>query len=108
MQVATLKKALENQPQFSKPFKKSQKNIPNGYIIYQLTKFGGLTGPNLENLVQRPILSKKSTFFEKKGTKNFTTPYSTPFVSVLYQNKALHNFQKRGQHLIGTCIKGLH
>ena len=33
----------------------------------------------------------------KKGTKNLTTPYSIPFLNVLYQNKALHNFYKKGQ-----------
>ena len=33
----------------------------------------------------------------KKGTKTFNTPYSNPFLSVLYQNKALHNIHKRGQ-----------
>ena len=43
----------------------------------------------------------------KKSTKNFTTSYSTPFVGVLYQNKSLHNFQKRGQRPIAKCIKVL-
>ena len=35
----------------------------------------------------------------KKGTKNFTTPYSIP--------KVLHNFHKKGQHLVAGCMKGL-
>ena len=50
-------------------------------------------------LVQRLIYSKKGTLKKKKkkkSTKNFITPYLLPFLSVLYQNKALHNFQKRG------------
>ena len=37
---------------------------------------------------QHLILAKKGTFLEKKGTKNFTSPYSIPFLSVLHQNKA--------------------
>ena len=32
----------------------------------------------------------------QKGTKNFTTSYAIPFVSVLHQNKTLHNFCKGG------------
>ena len=61
-------------------------------------------------LGQRPLLAKKDTFFEKKkknGTENLTTPYSIPFLNVLHQNKASHNFHKRGLHLIAGCIKGL-
>ena len=27
-------------------------------------------------------------------------PYSTPFLSVLHQNKAIHNFRKKGQRSI--------
>ena len=43
------------------------------------------------NLGQRSILARKDP-------KNFTpAPYSIPFLSVLHQNKALHNFRKRGQ-----------
>ena len=44
-------------------------------------------------------------FFEKKGTKNLTTPYSIPFLSVLHQNQVLHNFHKRGQRPIFGRIK---
>ena len=37
----------------------------------------------------------------KKGTKNLPPPcYSIPFLSVLHQNKSLHNFCKRGQRSI--------
>ena len=43
----------------------------------------------------------------KKSTKHFTTPYSIHFVNVLHQNKALHNFHRKGQHSIAECIKGL-
>ena len=39
--------------------------------------------------------------------KNFTSLYSFLFLSVLYQNKALHNFHKKGQHLTARHIKGL-
>ena len=53
------------------------------------------------------ILSKKALFFEKKSTQKFITPSFLPFLSVLYQSKALRNFQKSGQHLIAGGIKGL-
>ena len=54
------------------------------------------------------ILSKKALFFEKKkSTQKFITPSFLPFLSVLYQSKALRNFQKSGQHLIVGGIKGL-
>ena len=52
-------------------------------------------------------IGQKGQFFGKKATKNFTTSYSIPFLGVLQQNKALHNFHKTGQHLIVRCIKGL-
>ena len=48
-------------------------------------------------LGQCPILAKKGTFFKKKGTEAFTTPYSIPFLSVLHQNKGLHNFHKKSR-----------
>ena len=57
-------------------------------------------------LEQRPILAKKDTFF-KKGTKTYTTPYSIHFLSVLHQNKGLHNFHKMGQHPIVGHMEGL-
>ena len=45
-------------------------------------------------------------FLKKKGTKNLTTPYSVPFLSVLHQNKTLHSFHKRGDRPTGVaaCI----
>ena len=52
-------------------------------------------------------ISQKGHFFKKKVTKNFPTPYSIPFLSVMHQNKALHNFHKRRQHPNATYIKGL-
>ena len=43
---------------------------------------------------------KKSTFL-KKGPQNFPPPlYSIPFLRILHQNKALHNFRKRVQRSI--------
>ena len=49
-------------------------------------------------LGRRPISAKKDTFLNKKGTKNITTSYLIPFLSVLHQNKALYNFHKKRQH----------
>ena len=46
---------------------------------------------------------EKGTFFEKNVLKILHTPppsppfYSIPFPSFLHQNKALHNFRKRGK-----------
>ena len=48
-----------------------------------------LSGPNIKN---QGSFRKRV----KKGNKNFTTPYLSPFLSVLHQNKALHNFHKGG------------
>ena len=66
---------------------------------------------DLENLGSFQYLPKLPffcyCFFWKKGTRNFTTPYSIPFLSVLHQNKALHNFHKRGQRPTVGRIKGL-
>ena len=53
-------------------------------------------------------IGQKGYFFKKnKGTRNVTTPYSIPFLSGLHENKALHNFNKKGQRLIARHIKGL-
>ena len=41
-------------------------------------------------------IGQKWHFYWKKGLQNFTAPYSFPFLSVLYQNKVLHNVWKRG------------
>ena len=37
-------------------------------------------------------------FFEKRGTKNFATPYlmSVPYLGVLPKNKSLYNFSQKG------------
>ena len=61
-------------------------------------------------LGQDSILARQSTFYEKKSIfyekghflKKIPTfpPYSIPFLNVLYQNKSLHIFPKRGQHSI--------
>ena len=64
-------------------------------------------GCQLENFGSFRYWPKWAFFFEKKGTKNFTTPYSISFLSALHQNKTLHNFQKRGQDLSVVRIKGL-
>ena len=58
--------------------------------------------PNLENRAASDMGQKGHFFFKKKGTKQFTTPYSIPFLSVLHQNKALHNFDERGEHPIAS------
>ena len=44
---------------------------------------------------------------KKKEIKNRNTPFSIPFLSVLYQNKALHKFHKRWQRPTVERIKGL-
>ena len=53
-------------------------------------------------------IGQKGHFFEKKKCpQNFTPPYSIPFLSVLHQNKALHNFCKKEQRSIVECNIGL-
>ena len=55
------------------------------------------------NLRQRLILARKDTFYEKRAPKispPSPSPYSVSFLSVLHQNKALHNFCKRMECLI--------
>ena len=68
------------------------------------------------NLGQHSILARKSTFYEKMaffmkkllfGKKASLPLYSIPFLNVLCQYKALHNFPKRGQHSIVKCNIGL-
>ena len=56
--------------------------------------------------MQRSILAKKVTFFKKKGAHEFHHPLFNPFLSVLHQDKVLHNFCKRGQYSIVKCKKG--
>ena len=52
---------------------------------------------------------KRALFFEKKKQHQtiHPTPYSILFLSVLYQNKALYNFRKRGEYSIVEHNKGL-
>ena len=50
---------------------------------------------------------KKGTFFEKGAPKISPSPYLISLLSVLHQNKALHNFRKRGQRWIDECNIGL-
>ena len=65
-------------------------------------------GSNLENLGSFQYWPKWFFFFfEIKETKNLITFNSIPFLSVLHQNKALHNFHKRGQPPTVGHIKGL-
>ena len=52
-------------------------------------------------------IGQKSTFFEKKGRQKLPYPLFNPFWSILHQNKALHNFYKRGQRRITGRIKVL-
>ena len=42
-------------------------------------------------------IDQKGHILLKKGTTNFSIPYSNLSLSVLYQNKALCNFHKKGQ-----------
>ena len=63
--------------------------------------------PNLKNYGSIWYWPKRY-FSWKNGTKNFNNPYSIPSLSVLHQNKFLHNFHKRRQHLIVGHIKGLY
>ena len=81
---------------------------------YQIVKLDIMcqAGSNLENLGSFQYWPKCFVFvffvffvFEKKGTKNLTTPYSIPFLSVLHQNQVLHNFHKRGRRPIFGRIK---
>ena len=37
---------------------------------------------------------REASILAKKGTKHFTNPYLIAFLSVLPQNKALHDFHK--------------
>ena len=50
---------------------------------------------------------KKGHFFEKRAPKTSPPSYSIPFLSVLHQNQALHNFCKSGQRSIVECHIGL-
>ena len=63
--------------------------------------------PNLKNYGSIRYWPKRY-FSWKNGTKSFNNPYSIPSLCVLHQNKFLHNFHKRRQHLIVGHIKGLY
>ena len=58
------------------------------------------------DLGQHSISTRKGTFFWKKGTKNFTSPfphpppYSVSLLSVLHRKKAFYNSCKRRQRSI--------
>ena len=76
--------------------------------IEQIVKFDVMMGrASSRKFGQLPISAKIGNLSWKKGTKNFTIPYSISFLSALHQNKTLHNFHKRGQGLTVGRIKGL-
>ena len=50
---------------------------------------------------------KEVDFFLKKVHQKFHHPLFNPFSNVLHQNKAMHNFHKRGHCPNARCIKGL-
>ena len=56
---------------------------------------------------QKSDIDQKGQLFWKNGHQKFYHPYSMPFLHVLHQNKALHNFHKTGQNPIAGCIKPL-
>ena len=78
----------------------SHTHICSNFQKVSLGPLRGAVRAYSRNLGQHPILTKK-------GTKNFTTPYSIPFLSVLHENKALHNFHEWGQRATSGRIEGL-
>ena len=78
------------------------------HFFLSLQPHNSRSGPNLENQGSVWYWPKRALFFETTATKNFTTPYLIPLLSVLHQSKVLHNFHKRGQRPIARRIKGLH
>ena len=54
---------------------------------------------------------KKGHYFEKRAprfhTHARTHAHSIPFLNILHQNKAFHNFCKKGQRSIVECNIGL-
>ena len=94
--------------------------LADGLLVFQLNfvcigvlkaAFGVLCDKVLVNLstraysrnIKRHSIFKKSTFYAKKGDQPLPyPPYSIPFLSVLHQNKALHNFRKSEQYSIGV------
>ena len=51
-----------------------------------------------KKLGQYPILVKNSTFFKKSVQNNSPPRIQSQFLSILNQNKTLHNFHQSGQH----------
>ena len=73
------------------------------------------TGSNLDIYGSVQFWLKEQFFYEKKRypflkkriPEFYPCPYSIPILSVLHENKALHNFRQGGQHLIVEFNVGL-
>ena len=78
------------------------------YLKHLALKAGQLrqAGPSLESQGSVRYWPKRALFW-KKGHQKFHHPLFNPFLSLLHQNKALHNFLKRGKCLITGHIIGL-
>ena len=76
-------------------------NLVTSIKNFQTTKY------SQETSFQKSDIDQKGHFFWKYGHQKFHHPYSMPFLHVLHQNKALHNFHKTGQNPIAGCIKSL-
>ena len=80
------------------------------FFVFSL-KFVFVSPNREQGLIQKTIvvsnIGQKDTFLENKITKNFTAPYSTRYLSVLHQNKALHNFYKWRQRPVARHMKDL-
>ena len=60
------------------------------------------------NLGQHSILARKALFYEKRALfLKKGPPNAILFLGVLHQNKALHNFHKKGQASMVECNIGL-
>ena len=51
-------------------------------------------------ICKKDTFEKRALFLKKRHQIFHPPPYSIPFLSVLYQNKALYNFRKRGRSSI--------
>lgn len=70
----------------------------------QMDKANFITKPNLEIKTTTDTVQKEP-FLLKKGTSNFTNPYSKSLLNVLHQNKRLYNFHEREQDpKTGCCF----
>ena len=69
--------------------------VPNLSFIWVLG-----TRAYSRNLGQCSILARRRSQPPNPPPPPPPLPYSIPFLSVLHQNKALHDFHKRGQHSI--------